>query len=116
MTGELPFKLYVLDADNCVVEVFDWMTWGKFMEDGNRIVGWTGITSETQVSTVFIGIDHRLYGKGPPVLFETMIVGGPLDEYQWRYSSYDDAMIGHKAAVRKAREAIGQLVGGGWRR
>lgn len=105
---KLPFKLYVLDADNHVVEA-DLMTWGECM-DGNRHVAWTQITSETQVSTVFIGVDHRHWGKGPPLLFETMIFGGPLDEYQRRYTSYDDAQTGHKAAVRKAREAIGQRV------
>lgn len=106
----LPFKLYVLDADNRVVEVFDFATWGEYLEHGNRVVGWTQITSETDVSTVFIGIDHRIWGEGPPLLFETMIFGGPLDQSQWRYASYDDAMTGHKAAVRKAREAIGQRV------
>jgi hypothetical protein len=34
-----------------------------------------------------------------------MIFGGPLDEYQWRYSSWDDAEAGHRAAVKKARAA-----------
>jgi hypothetical protein len=110
MPPPLPFKLYVLDADNRVVEVFDFVTWGKYMEGGNRHVAWTQITSETKVSTVFIGIDHRIYGNGPPVLFETMIFGGPLDEYQWRYASYDDAEVGHRMAVAEAREAIGQRV------
>ena len=64
---KLPFKLYVLDADDHVVEVFDLNTWGRFMEDGSRRVGYTEITSECQVSTVFIGMDHRLFGEGPPV-------------------------------------------------
>lgn len=105
-----PFKLYVLDADNHVVEVHDFATWGRFMEDQRRHIGWTQITSECHVSTVFIGIDHGLFRKGPPILFETMIFGGPLDEQQWRYASYDDAEIGHRMAVAKAREAIGQRV------
>ena len=107
---KLPFKLYVLDADDHVVGVFDLNTWGRFMEDGSRRVGYTEITSECQVSTVFIGMDQRLFGEGPPVLFETMIFGGPLADSQWRYASHDDAMTGHRMAVAKAREAIGQRV------
>ena len=39
-----------------------------------------------------------------------MIFGGPLADSQWRYASHDDAMTGHRMAVAKAREAIGQRV------
>ena len=109
---KLPFKLYVMDAEDNVVEVHDWMTWGLFMEDQRRQIGYTQITSECTVSTVFLGIDHRTWRKGPPVLFETMIFNGPedIDGYTWRYASYDDAITGHKMAVKKARLALGQRV------
>jgi hypothetical protein len=101
---------YILDADNRPTKT-DLLTWAEWFERiENRCVAWTQITSETWVSTVFLGIDHRHFGNGPPLLFETMIFGGRRDEYQWRYSSWDDAEAGHKAAVRKAREAIGQKV------
>lgn len=107
---KLSFKTYVLDAENHVVEV-DIITWGQwFVHPDNRVVGYTQITSECMVSTVFLGIDHRHYGAGPPVVFETMIFGGPLDQHQWRYTSYDDAHTGHQMAVSKAREALGQRV------
>jgi hypothetical protein len=89
------------------------VVWGTFFERmENRLVGYTEITSEIYVSTIFIGIDHRMSDEGPPILFETMIFGGPdsIDQYQWRYSSYDDALTGHKMAVSKARAAIGQRV------
>lgn len=107
---KLPFKMYVLDFENHVTEVKDVASWGLFMESDAKVIGYTEITSECCVSTVFIGIDHRIYGRGPPMLFETMIFGGPLDEYQWRYASYDDAVTGHKMAVTNARNAIGQNV------
>lgn len=100
---------YILDDDNHIVKV-DVMTWGKWFENNRRRIGYTEITSEIQVSTVFLGIDHRFGGDGPPVLFETMIFGGPLNDEQWRYSSYDDAEAGHAVAVKKARAAIGQKV------
>ena len=50
-----------------------------------------------KVSTVFLSMDHSL-GKGSPILFETMIFGGQYDDYQWRYSTYEEAEAGHQAA------------------
>ena len=81
------------------------MRWAKWFEDiGNRIVDYTEITSHVFVSTVFLGIDHRLRGDGPPILFETMIFGGGrLDDVDCRYSSWDDAATGHKVIVDKLR-------------
>lgn len=106
MTG----RYYILDGDNHAVAV-DLMTWAQWFEDAERRIGYTQITSQCWVSTVFLGLDHS-WREGPPILFETMIFGGPksIDESQWRYSSYDDAMVGHAMAVKKARAAIGQRV------
>jgi hypothetical protein len=102
-------RYYILDAEDRVVRA-DLITWARWFEYANRHVGYTQITSECLVSTVFLGLDHRFSGNGPPLLFETIIFGGPLDQAQNRYSSWDDAEAGHKAAVRKARAAIGQKV------
>ena len=49
-----------------------------------------------KVSTVFLVVDHAW--EGGPLLFETMIFGGEHDEYQWRYSTWDEAVVGHEAA------------------
>lgn len=96
-------RYYVLDSDDHAVAV-DFMTWAKWFEDiGNRIVDYTEITSDVHVSTVFLGLDHRFGGDGPPILFETMIFGGELDDAQLRYSSWDDAATGHKVIVAKLR-------------
>lgn len=54
-----------------------------------------------KISTVFLGLDHS-FGDKQPILWETMIFGGWLDEYQERYTSHDDAVLGHARAVRKA--------------
>lgn len=109
----MKLKHYALDADNQVIEIADLIAWAHWFEHANRIVGYTQITSEIYVSTVFLGLDHRIWGEGPPLLFETIIFGGPLDPLDyamWRYSSWDDADTGHRAAVAKARKAIGQRV------
>lgn len=104
-------RWYVLDGER-VVPVDSMREWAEWFEDANTRVDYTEITSDCRVSTIFLGLDSRFYGSGPPIVFETMIFGGPdsLDERQWRYSSWDDAVIGHKAAVRKCREALGQKV------
>ncbi len=54
------------------------------------------------VSTVFLGTDHNFTGKGPPVLFETMIFVNGGDEWQDRYTSWNDAVAGHERAVLRA--------------
>jgi len=56
--------------------MFDWSS-------TDRIVAKTDIDGEVEVSTVFLGLDHAVW-DGPPMLFETMIFGGPHDNSQWR--------------------------------
>ena len=56
---------------------------------------------KVHVSTVFLGMDHAW--SGPPVLFETMVFGGALDEQQWRYCTWAEAMAGHAGIVAQVR-------------
>ena len=62
---------------------------------------------------MFVGIDHNWSGVGPPILFETMTFSrhGDEDERdQVRYATWDQAIAGHAAMVRKA-VAISKLKG-----
>lgn len=59
----------------------------------------------TRVSTVFLGLDHRFGGAGSPVLYETMIFGGPLDSEQHRYCTRAQALEGHAFEVARVRLA-----------
>jgi hypothetical protein len=62
-----------------------------------------------RVSTVFLGLDHN-YFRGPrPVLFETMVFGGPHDGSTWRYSTWDAAEVGHRRAVLLVRNTSPRL-------
>jgi hypothetical protein len=72
------------------------MQWARAFEDDMRRVAFDE-NGDIRVSTVFLGLDHNLYGDRPE-LFETMIFGGPHDEEQWRYATWDEAEAGHKAA------------------
>lgn len=80
-----------------MMEAAKWLASGK-EGDSNRRVAKTTI-GDVNISTVFLGLDHR-FGDGPPLVFETMIFGGEHNEDQWRYSTWDEAMKGHEAAVR----------------
>lgn len=62
------------------------------------------------VSTVWLGVNHRLDGTLPPLLFETMIFPSnpsvPADwdgEGQWRYHTEEQARAGHDQVVRMVR-------------
>lgn len=80
----------------------DLMTWANWFEhDEPRRVGYTEFEGG-HVSTVFLGLDHR-FGDGVPLLFETMIFGGPHDQYQDRYTTWAEAEAGHAKALSIAR-------------
>lgn len=93
-------KKYIL-VGKIPVECNDTLAWSKCFEinEARRVASTEkdGIT----VSTVFLGVDHN-WGEGPPVLFETMIFGGPENEYQERYCTWEEAEEGHKRAVELA--------------
>lgn len=63
------------------------------------------IGADIVVSTVFLRLDHR-FGSGPPVLFETMVFGGPLGEEQDRYCTHEEAKAGHMAMVERVKDAM----------
>ena len=90
---------YVLRG--CIpVEEPDRDKWARFMERaGARRVAYTA-AGEVSVSTVFLGLDHNLSYQGPPLLFETMVFGGPSDEAMCRYSTWSEAVAGHARACK----------------
>lgn len=55
------------------------------------------------ISTVFLGLDYQFQAGLPPILFETMIFDGHLDGYQCRYNTYEQAVAGHRRAVKICR-------------
>lgn len=77
------------------------LEWSMFMDSPARILSQDRLDG-ILVSTVFLGIDHSFEYGSDPVLFETMIFGGPHDGYQERYTSYDEAIRGHSLAHKVA--------------
>lgn len=78
--------------------------WGRWFKLSSRVVRQDIVrpkwyTPSVYVSTVFLGLDHNFWDDGPPILFETMIFGGLCDDYQRRYSTWDEAITGHRATL-----------------
>jgi hypothetical protein len=89
--------------------------WGAWMasEPNERIIEQTQI-GDIKVSTAFLGLDHGYCFDGKlrtPILFETMIFGGPeaVDQRQWRYATLDGAERGHKAAIDLVMQHLPEL-------
>jgi len=99
---------YILDAKGKPVPEPDLLKWARWMETPTRMIAKTKVNVEegsAEVSTVFLGLDHRFGTEGPPLVFETMVFGGPLDQEQDRYSTKAEALAGHQALARKALAA-----------
>ena len=57
------------------------------------------------VRTVFCGSDDNFNGRGLPLLWATVIFGGPHNGNEQRYSSREDALKGHQAALMLALQS-----------
>lgn len=102
---------YILNEQGEPEPCPDLLTWMQWYETAERHVchdmdEGTG-AEQVRVSTIFLGLDHRLLFKddGPPVLWETMVFGGPLDGETRRYASRDAAILGHQEMCRKVSAA-----------
>ena len=89
-------KQYIL-VDKIPVECDDQTVFGCFFNETEERRVAISEEGDVRVSTVFLGLDHQ-FGSGPPLLFETMIFGGEHNEYQERYSTWEEAEAGHKVA------------------
>lgn len=105
-------RWYVLDGHRPVPASM--LEGARFLEDDTprRVVGLTHV-GDARVSTVFLCLDHGY--EGEPVLFESMIFGGPLDGEQCRYHTWEEAEAGHAELVERAKaadETVARLLGG----
>ena len=87
---------YILDENGKPIEEPDLIAWGRWLKSNSlqRRVACDQI-GDVKVSTVFLGLNHA-FGEGPPVLWETLVFGGPRDGDGDRYTSREDAEAGHR--------------------
>ena len=87
----------------------DLMEWARWFETADRHVAKTILKGpgniDIKVSTVFLSLNHN-WGEGNPILFETMVFGGPLDQRMERYGTWDEADAGHKRWVKKVNKQV----------
>lgn len=86
---------YMLNPDHSIAATEDVIEWGRWFEDSNRIVVQEDVGG-AWVSTVFLGIDHNHTNSGPPLLFETMVFRGDHGGEMDRYSTWEEAVVGHR--------------------
>lgn len=90
------------DYDGNPIDLWEWCE--LFEDRGARRVARTDIDEDCWVSTVWLGLNHRWFGDGPPLIYETLVFGGDHDGEMWRYPSWDAALAGHDQAVALARD------------
>jgi hypothetical protein len=89
---------YILDNSHRPVPCEDLRTWARWMETADRVVAKTTVREGLDVSTVFLGLDHR-FGPGTPLLFETMVFRDGDGGDEERYATWDEAVAGHQRLV-----------------
>lgn len=61
--------------------------WAQWFGSGDQHMVKKTQVGDVKVSTVFLGLDHNYSPTGPPLIFETMVFGGKMDQEEWRYST-----------------------------
>ena len=103
---------YILDEQGNPVSERDLLVWAAWIEDEkHRRLLITNLGPLGCVSTIFLGIDHDFLSIlneeqwRRPILWETMVFGGPYDQEQRRYRSQEDALNGHAELVAMCKQA-----------
>lgn len=79
--------------------------WASFYMDSDKRIVKQEIVHNSKISTVFLAFDHQ-FGKGPPILWETMVFGGKLDGEQNRCGGpRQNAINMHNQMVRDVMRA-----------
>jgi hypothetical protein len=99
-------RYYILRAGALVEEPDHdkWSEWYESSYESVRSIASTKVRYGT-VSTVFLGMNMALSKDGPPLLFETRVKGGWLDDEWERFSSLEEAKAGHEAWVARVQAA-----------
>ena len=104
---------YILGGDDghtpvkCAIE-----TWERFMKRiADRRVGLTlfrgGPFGEVRISTVFVGV--AIDDTAPaPLVFETLVTGGPMDGHVAKASTWEEAVTLHDS-ISLAVKQIGEI-------
>lgn len=76
-------------------ELHEWAAWLTANPGTSRRLAFD-VAGHVSVSTIFRGFDHVVVR---PMLWETIILGGPAHGETTRYATRDEALRGHEATV-----------------
>lgn len=94
---------YVLNENGSPIVEPDFMKWAEWFEKADRHVADEKV-GNVRVSTVFLGLNHNFSQDGSPILWETMVFGGKLDQEQDRCSgSKEQAEAMHAKMVERVK-------------
>src|SRR6267154_1437431 len=98
---------YATLHEHKVVLTDDVEVWADALGNPERTLEQTKV-NQYWISTVFLGLNHNHWFGGPPLWFETMVFEGEgeqikSDRFCRRYTTWDEAMAGHKAIVEIIR-------------
>jgi hypothetical protein len=87
------------DFDGQPIPMWEWMAlfWTE-----DRCVAATRIDDEVGVSTVWLGVD-TVDDRDPPLIFETLVFGGPYNGVTWHTPNRHAALAAHDQAVATVR-------------
>ncbi len=105
--GEDMSDKFILNDKGELIPCTDLMAWAQWFETSrhSRIVK-QEVIGESKVSTVFLSIDHSWLDKDP-ILWETMVFGGPLDQEQDRCGgNREQAEAMHERMVEKVKSNL----------
>ena len=81
------------------------MEWAMGVETANRHLASDHLKNkkweDVHISTVFLGLDHSFW-EWEPLLYESMVFGWKRDQFQERYSTYDEALEWHEKIKKVA--------------
>jgi|SRR5882672_1054789 len=94
-----------------VVPCADIMEWAQWFETAQRRVMRTKLIDDSEISTVFLGLDHSFSDGATPMLFETALISGEKHYCEFlhrevheievvaRYATWAEAEEGHMAWI-----------------
>lgn len=98
---------YILCSEGKPQKCYDHSAWSAIYYNSNNRIGHE-VVGDTEIITTFLGIDHNYSGSGDPILFETCIFKeDDTSEVQARYTSIEEARIGHDCVVKAVKAGKG---------
>lgn len=97
--------MYVLDDQHRPVPCDDIQEWARRMQNRDHVG--SDYVGDVWISTVFLGYDASAGTLRRPLLFETMVFGGALNQEMERYFSWEEALEGHARMVSRVAQGNG---------